>query len=165
MNIAGIDLGVHKLAIFLLGNEPHSAAMDMDEKGSRARELFELGAYAHDVTMAHDIDQVWIEDSLIGNNRKYSIQLSETKGAVMAALALHCDVRLVDNGTWKKQVLGNGHATKDDIRDYIRVTHGLYAPLCGDDQDRYDACCIALYGRQIVQRSRHLELADDLPAG
>ena len=59
-------------------------------------QLLELSSFVHDIASLHQVDQVWIEDTLIGNNRKYSIQLTEVRGAVMAALALHVDVRLVE---------------------------------------------------------------------
>ena len=114
----------------------------------------------YNVAIFGQADQVWIEDTLVGNNRKYSLELTETKGAVLGRLGgiPNLDVRMVNVATWKKQVVGDGHASKDAIRDYIHVTHGAYAPLCGDDQDLYDACCIALYGQQIRSIATGLRL-------
>ena len=156
----GVDLGIRKVALFCWDDDlPHAVAWEAPDGFTRASQLHHLGGYVHDMVSTFDIDQVWIEDTLVGNNVKYSIALAETKGAVMAALAAHVDVRLVNVSTWKKQVLGRGNANKDSVRDYIHVTHGAYAPLCGDDQDLYDACCIALYGRQIMDRSTDLRLA------
>ena len=161
MSLMGIDLGARKVALFCWENDsPHATTWEAPEEFSRAQQLHHLAGYVHDMVATFDIDQVWIEDTLVGNNHKYSLALTETKGAVMSALALHVDVRLVNVGTWKKAVLGNGHASKDQIRDYIHVTHGAYAPLCGDDQDLYDACCIGLYGLAITEASRHLQLSD-----
>jgi Holliday junction resolvasome RuvABC endonuclease subunit len=118
-----------------------------------------LAGMVADLASTYASDPVWIEDTLVGNNVKYSMGLAEVKGAVMASVISHADVRLVNVGTWKKQVVGHGHANKDSIRDYIHVTHGPYAPLCGDDQDLYDACCIALYGRQTMESARDFRLA------
>jgi Holliday junction resolvasome RuvABC endonuclease subunit len=99
----------------------------------------------------------------VGNNKKYSMKLSETCGAVMATMGMaeganRVKVYKVDNGTWKKELLLNGHATKDDVRNYITATHPAYAAFCGDDQDAYDACCIALYGVTVLERAQHLSL-------
>lgn len=156
----GVDLGVHKVALFCWdGDVPHAVAWEASTNFSRAHQLHHLAGYVHDLASTFDSNVVWIEDTLVGNNHAYSLGLTEVKGAIMAALAMHVDVRLVNNKTWKKQVIGNGNANKDSVRDYIHVTHGSYAPLCGDDQDLYDAACIALYGRLIMERSTDLRLA------
>ena len=156
----GVDLGIHKVAIFLWdGDLPHAMAWTAPDGFNRAKQLHHLAGYVHDMASTFDVDSVWIEDTLVGNNVKYSMQLTEVRGAVMAALAMHVDVRLVNVATWKSKVVGDGHANKDSVRDYIHVTHGPYAPLCGDDQDLYDACCIALYGRSVLEQSTNLRLA------
>lgn len=160
MNVMGVDLGIHKVAMFGWdGDIAYVNATPVDPGFSRAVQLHVLSAVVHDMADFHAADVVWIEDTLIGNNRKYSLQLTEVRGAVMAALGRQWDVRLVNVATWKKQVVGDGHANKDSIRDYIHVTHGPYAPLCGSDQDLYDACCIALYGRSIMERATDLRLS------
>lgn len=159
MNLMGVDLGIHKVALFLCdGDVPHAVAWECPEGYPRSKELHHLAGYVHDLASTFDIDSVWIEDTLVGNNVKYSIQLTEVRGAVMAALAMHMDVRTVNVATWKKEVVGDGHANKDSVRDYIHVTHPDYAALCGSDQDLYDACCISLYGRQITERASGIRL-------
>ncbi len=158
MTLMGVDLGIHKVACFVPGDAPGAQSHHVHSDANRALQLCDLSSFVHDMAGLHQVDQVWIEDTLIGNNRKYSIQLTEVRGAVMAALALHTDVQLVNVSTWKAQVLGDGHASKDAVRDYIHVTHSAYAALCGDDQDLYDAACISLYGHQIRQRASGLRL-------
>jgi Holliday junction resolvasome RuvABC endonuclease subunit len=157
MTLMGVDLGIHKVACFVPGDAPGAQAHATHSE-NRAVQLCELSSFVHDMAGLHQVDQVWIEDTLIGNNRKYSIQLTEVRGAVMAALALHCDVQLVNVSTWKAQVVSDGHASKDAVRDYIAVTHPAYAALCGSDQDLYDAACISIYGRQIRERASGLRL-------
>lgn len=163
MNLIGVDLGVHKiaLALFVEGEMNHGLAYESPSEAPREVQLRQLSGLAHDLACTHEVDQVWIEDVIIGNNRKYSIGLAEVKGAVMSRLAgLVVKVRLVDNKTWKKHILGNGNASKDQVRDYIHVSHGAYAPLCGGDQDLYDAACIGLYGLEITRQAQHLQLTD-----
>ena len=159
MNLAGVDLGIHKVALASFVDGAFNATVwRVDTEMPRALQLRELAMVVHDTLNLWHIDTVWIEDTLIGNNRKYSLQLTEVRGAVMAYAPLGCDVRLVNVATWKKDVVGDGHASKDAVRDYIHVTHPGYAPVCGDDQDVYDAACIALYGRHIQERAQDLRL-------
>jgi len=161
--VVGVDLGIHKIALTYLSLGQQVSEVYESHSKHRDLQLLELGAYVHDFALLHDADMVWIEDVLIGNNRKYSIGLAQTLGAVLSDLGqvrLHngLDTRLVNNKTWKKHLLGNGNASKDDVKNYIREVHSEYAPLCGDDQDLFDATCIALYGRQILERSTSLQL-------
>jgi Holliday junction resolvasome RuvABC endonuclease subunit len=164
MNLVGIDLGIHKiaLAVFVEGTLVHAEAYEVDDD-DRGVQLAKLGSRTSGLAFLHDADSIWIEDVIIGNNRKYSLRLAETKGAVLASLALNfiqkgAVTRLVDNQVWKKHVVGSGNATKDMVKDYIEVVHPAYAPLCGDDQDLYDAACVGLYGLQILDRAAHLQL-------
>lgn len=159
VSVMGVDLGIRKVALFGWEDEEPFAYSQAVEAGlPRAWQLHRLAEYTRGVSDLHGIDMVWIEDTLVGNNRKYSLQLTEVRGAVMAAQAITTDVRMVNVATWKKQVVGDGHASKDQVKDYIDVTYGAYAALCGDDQDLYDAACIGLYGRQIMERAAHLQL-------
>ena len=158
MNLLGIDLGIRKIAIAAFDKGVLvDAASFVSVAEDRAFQLRELSLIAQSLAILHHAEAAWIEDTLVGNNRKYSLQLTELKGAVMSSL-FTLDVRTVNVQTWKREVVGNAHASKDQVRDYIHVTHGAYAPLCGDDQDRYDATCIGLYGLLITERARGLQL-------
>src|ERR1044072_313614 len=115
MNLLGIELGVDKVAVSLcqddqlMGCEAYLSPSDHH----RAAQLRELGSVVQAMALAVDANAVWIEDTIIGNNRKYSIGLAEAKGAGMAACAsLPLDIRLVDNKVWKRDVVGNGNADK-----------------------------------------------------
>lgn len=166
MRTVGIDLGIRKIAMAYLEDEDLIDALAWeysDGDWPRDRELRVLGTLAHDWCEGHSTDSIWIEDVIIGNNRKYSIQLAQTLGAVMSHLAQlrmgqGTDIRRVDNKMWKKGLIGSGNTTKVEVRDYINVTHSAYAPLCGDDQDLYDAACVGLYGHRIMERSTQLQL-------
>lgn len=165
MRTVGIDLGIHKIALAVLQDDQMVDALSQTVPTDLPRDmqLRALGSIAHDNCEFHGADSVWIEDVIIGNNRKYSIGLAQTLGAVMAHLAQlrlgqGTDIRCVDNKQWKKAIVGNGNATKDDVKNYIHDTHSAYAPLCGDDQDLYDAACVGLYGHQVMERATHLQL-------
>lgn len=165
MKVLGVDLGIRKAAVAAFHGESLITAEAFEAENTLPRDvqLRAVGSFVREFAVLGEVDSVWIEDTIIGNNRRYSIRLAETKGAVMAALSEErlkngVDVRLVDNKTWKKHVVGNGNADKDTVQNYIRDTRSGYAPLCGDDQDIYDAACIGLYGVTILDRAADLHL-------
>jgi Holliday junction resolvasome RuvABC endonuclease subunit len=170
MTLIGVDLGVRKVAIAvftdgLVGSTLYvTQALEASEESRRADQLHELARYVYDQVVFFDADAVFCESVILGNNRKYSLKLAETMGALMSHLAAvrgGLELQTVDNQVWKKEMVGSGHATKEQVRNYIVATHPAYAPLCEEDQDRYDACCIGLYGLRITARARGLHLTSE----
>ncbi len=104
---------------------------------------------------------VFVEEPLIGNNRKYSLGIAMTYGAVLSALdevedTYPLKIFGVNVSEWKKQVIGKGNAGKDDVKNYITVVNSRYAALCDGDQDQYDAACVGLYGVLVAARADSL---------
>ena len=170
----GVDLGIAKIAWAIHDGEKITGTGALNSGvGHRGEQIYRavdyLDALVDELCQSHygeDVAiNVFIEEPLIGNNRKYSMQIAQVYGAVLAQLAYHSmegvrdsrypwvSVYGVNVGTWKKQVLGNGHADKEEIKNYIRVTYDGYADLCGHDQDRYDAACVCLYGVLVAARA------------
>ena len=88
------------------------------------------------------VDYAVIEEPIFAQNRNVVRTLSEVVGAVWGTRCLSdIPTTLVDNGTWKKQILGSGKATKDDILKYAIEKWGDKFP----EQDYADAACVALY--------------------
>jgi Holliday junction resolvasome RuvABC endonuclease subunit len=166
MNVIGVDLGIHKIhcAVFIESEDGftlHRVCHHISESQTRSAQLWEVSRLLLDVSEMYDAHSVWIEETIIGNNRRYSLQLAQTMGACLAVLALvenKTAVHVVDNTVWKKLVIGNGHASKDQIKSYMHDTHPVYAAMCEDDQDAYDATCVGLYGLTILDRASSLSL-------
>ena len=168
MTLVGIDLGIAKIACSVftegdLGPTLYEVTAHTSTCPTRDEQLSECAAVAHNVALFYEADWVFIEEPVVGNNPKYSLKLAQMCGAVMAGLShlrshQHMDIRLVGNKAWKKDVLGNGNSSKDVIRSWVIEHHPAYAALCGDDQDRYDACCVGLYGLGLLDRARQLTL-------
>lgn len=167
MRVMGIDLGIKKVAYALWAQvydeEPTLLGAEAYESHAPARhtQLHDLGDWVYDAVHHTKPDYVFIEDTLIGNNRKYSIQLAQTMGAVqyglgLASLEQELEVFTVNVSTWKAQVVGDGRASKTSVKNYIDVTHSAYAVVCEGDQDRYDAACVGLYGLSVHDRARVL---------
>lgn len=165
MKTMGIDLGIRKTALAAWG-ENGLVLTEAWETPSphRANQLSDLAMYAMGFAAMWEPDYIFIEDTLVGNNVKYSLQLTEHKGALLAALGPLMrltglkGVFMVNNKVWKKEVLGNGNSTKEDVRHYLESQDGAYPALCGNDQDRIDAACIGLYGYIIAKRAQALSI-------
>ena len=166
--LLGVDLGVHKIAISVFaegdsGLTLYEVLAHTSTGATRADQLAEVAAVAHDTALFYDADWCFIEEPIMGNNHKYSLQLSATCGAVMARLAglrhqQSLAIEMASNKAWKKAIIGNGNSSKDVIRTWVHEHHPAYAALCGVDQDQYDAVCIGLYGLDLVDRAAHLTL-------
>lgn len=152
MAIAGIDLGIAKVAISVLDGDRLHTYVRHSDAASRGSQLFDLATYTSVILSVWEVPSVFIESTLVGNNTKYSIQLAQTMGAVLSALVSY-PVYQVNVGTWKKEVLGNGSSKKDQVRAWLEANYPAYAVSCDGDQDSYDATCIALYGRGVLARS------------
>jgi Holliday junction resolvasome RuvABC endonuclease subunit len=152
MRIVGIDLGIRKVAVahlqddMLVATEAYASTEYL-----RTTQLMDLGHWVSAMVAECDADLVAIEEPLVGNNRRYSLRIAEVFGALLAQLGelqqeRQLDVVSVNVQNWKKQLLGKGNATKLSVREYIDGVDEAYADICGDDQDRYDAAAIGLYG-------------------
>ena len=109
--------------------------MDAFEKFIRSEFFYAPGAWP---------SAVYIEAPVAGRNIAALRSQAYIIGAMRQALkrnGLHS--YLVDNTTWKKQVIGSGKATKDDIALFAIQQWGQR----GLEQDVYDAACIAQFGR------------------
>lgn len=162
MSSMGVDLGIHKVTLSIADGENLIIAetFNTPEGMTRGQELNWLTGWVKEFAQAYAVTHVWIEDTLVGNNRKYSLALTEVLGAVESGLSeLPVRVDRVNVGTWKKEVVGNGYANKDAVRLWVTEEFPVYAVTCGDDQDQFDAGCIALYGERVLARAAGLTLA------
>ena len=164
MKVMGIDLGIHKVAYsYWVEDELRETnAQHFDHVYHRHHELYDISDYIACQLVGLWPDIVIFEDVLIGNNRKYSMQLAETKGAVLAGMGQLSDhnwvgqVIPVNVGTWKKAVIGDGHADKEAVRNYLLSRGSAYYELCDGDQDQFDAACIGYYGLILSRRADKL---------
>jgi len=87
------------------------------------------------------VDYAVVEEPIFAQNRNVVCTLSEVVGAVWGTLCLSdIPTTLIHNMLWKKQILGNGKVTKDDILKYAIEKWGDEFP----EQDYADAACVAL---------------------
>jgi Holliday junction resolvasome RuvABC endonuclease subunit len=93
---------------------------------------------------------IWIEAPVLAGvrNVQSTIKVAQTTGIVHAVLAQTHEVAV---SSWKKRTVGQGNASKPQVRDWLDEAHPDIARMCRGNQDLYDAACIALYGRAVQQ--------------
>lgn len=88
--------------------------------------------------------KVFIEEPVYVQNQKVHMQLSCIYASVvLACIGFNLFPEGVHNKTWKKEVLGNGNASKDDIAARSLLMFNIEGDC---EQDIYDALCVAKYG-------------------
>jgi Holliday junction resolvasome RuvABC endonuclease subunit len=71
-----------------------------------------------------------------------------TSGAVQATMVNEgCTVTMVNVSTWKREVIGNGSASKEDVAQGVRLRWPTFIRGAGGDEDLIDAAAIALWGK------------------
>lgn len=152
MRIAGIDPDTKSITIVIFDDaeagEPEICRIEA--KGRRAEDRIEGLWLSANSTTAFDPswrptpDWTYLERPMVVHNAKAAIDQSVIVGMIRAMLwSRNASHSLVDPGTWKKGLLGNGHASKEEIAAYAQNVLGI-AP--GHTQDTFDAACIAAWG-------------------
>lgn len=133
--------------------------------GYRESELHQLADWVR--RFHHDVRDwaygkeigLWIEKAFLANSAARSLNatlsLAEVSTVVRTA-APWTHVEQVVPSTWKAEVLGYGHADKEDIQAWLAVNDPELAEFCARE-DEYDASCIATYG------TMRLDFGLDLP--
>lgn len=155
MNVVGIDPDTKAIHLVQLGTdsgwEGNPKLCKVEAKGQKAEDRFIPLIKAFDkIPLSKidwdNVDWIYIEIPPMVNANAFKAQCLVI-GAIRASLTVCMDIphSLVDNGTWKKGVIGNGHATKEEIKAWaiamLKMPEGLA-------QDYYDAACIAAFGLQ-----------------
>ena len=152
MRIIGIDPDTKSVTFVQLDTknqeEWRNCLVRVEVKGRRAEDRVEklwegLDVFSTVWRLKHP-DWVYIETPVMGVNAKALRDQAVVVGLIRSFLwRKKLPHSMVDNGTWKKAVLGNGHASKEEIAAYAQSVLGLEAGLA---QDYYDAACIAQFG-------------------
>lgn len=150
--VVGIDPSSKKLALCIDGPKNyqfHTIRLPAGlylAAGAAYREVFscldELGHY--------DKVSVYMESPLVGVGGVHStIIQSQVGGAVVAAVSNSLrptKLYMVNVGTWKKKVVGNGHAKKPEVAEWLEKNWPEAYHEAAGDQDLIDAACINRYG-------------------
>jgi hypothetical protein len=149
----GCDFGSRRLALFDLedgvGHVLRLPKLRRGEWEDRPSALRRQALWVAEVVPPDE--KLWLESAISGRqagNLDTAIKMAQTNGAVCAA---HTLTYLVAQSTWKKGVVGDGHADKDAVTAWLTEHHPAIATACQTDQDLVDAACIALFGRAVAE--------------
>jgi len=152
--IWGIDIGVRSAYLVCLDGDEIAYAEKIESPGKvvRSLELDRIVAQAKEFIAPED--DVFIEAPPMAGPRNIGTygELNQTLGALLSAVG----GRTVNVMSWKKDVVGKGNATKDEVKDWLFTHHLDMHVACKDNQNLIDAACIALYGRLVMDRAEVL---------
>lgn len=156
--VIGIDPSSRKLAaVFsVIGNEPHVEYTTEKLPQDKPTACLEAYEWVHRLVKAQaarsDTVYVAIELPVFGRGGPGStIPQAQINGALLAgAQAAGGHVLMVNNARAKKETVGKGNASKDDIRQWVKVAWpSLYSEI-KDDQDLCDSVMIYVYATKTV---------------
>jgi len=145
MRVLGVDIGVRSLHV----SSPQSAISITVDKTMRSNELQSL-MLQYEAYFSDNKTIVFCEEPLVAGKRnlRTALQMAQVAGAIMLAHPTY----LVPVSTWKKEVVGKGNASKDEVHEFLKDKPG-YSYAEGS-QDLIDATCIRMYGERMVAKAQ-----------
>ena len=138
MKVIGIDVNSKEVALSAMDNYKLEFFSTI--------KIETLGLLVEDLKGVFDLykpDKINIEDSIYIQNYKTSKMIAEVVSACkIASEQAGIEWVIAPNKSWKKQVIGNGNATKEQIR---KVIVEKYLQLQKSSQDIIDATAIAMW--------------------
>lgn len=162
--IFGVDLGTRRVALacpelcFVWSVDISNAAGKRDYP-LEADAGFRLGQLAHRAVIGLVGERrelkFFYERPVSGKGPKQNIRTAVGQGISAGATLsrLPGDLIEVSSSTWKKELIGHGHADKERCRAWLEEHQPTLAEACGEDQDAIDATCIALYGGVLLAQA------------
>jgi Holliday junction resolvasome RuvABC endonuclease subunit len=154
----GCDPASKKIALFTVDEDLVRTEIFEVKKTDRNLELMALRTHMEQLLQYDPDPIIYCEEPVVAGarNLRSTILIAETVGMILSLNAL---VRLVPVSSWKAGTVGNGHATKDDVAQWLQEEHPHYARHCRDTQQREsqdlrDAAAIHIYGRDMEARTR-----------
>lgn len=151
--VLGLDLSSKRIAVASSDGWVQLVQLDTSYTNKPHAALDAMRAYAKDWG---EPGVAWVEEAVLGVNAKATIVQTYVAGPVMAYLGyLGWDVRLVNNSTWKRVVIGNGGSSKEEIVAWVSTHASEYAEAAWAAeprskerrQDLFDATGVMLYGK------------------
>lgn len=124
-----------------------------DAKLSLGERLVQLDMGLVDILKAYEPDEAAIEETFMNNNAASALKLGCARGAAIVCVArTNRHVHEYPANLIKKSVVGNGHATKDQIGMMVQ----MLLPGCGEmGADAADALAIAIcHSHHAASRAR-----------
>ena len=143
--ICGIDLGTKKTGFCCLKSDKsiYKLVLFESQNSNSSKRILEI-AYKIKQELSKKISVVYVETPIYIQNFYTSSLLDRLFGMCeLICSDIGIEFNSVSNKKWKKEVLGNGGASKEDIMLFSKT---YWAKENFLSQDMCDAACIALYG-------------------
>jgi Holliday junction resolvasome RuvABC endonuclease subunit len=168
MFIAGVDADSKQFTAVLLRDGRFQSYLRQRSVAKTANERFrELGLSAYNTAFwmkEEQLDMVFIEEPLYIQSPHATVSIASVAAAITLCCLLNgVEYRFIKNNTWKKLVLGNGRASKEQIadfvkaflRDYENINQSVTPDILTLGQHFFDACCIALAGEKLLREEQN----------
>ncbi len=148
MKILGIDPGLNKCGWGIIHSEGNTlkylacGLIKTSVADALPIRLATLHREIEKVITLHQPDQAAVEETFVNNNPASALKLGQARGVALAVPPLH-GIPTFEYGAnkIKKSIVGNGHATKDQMGMMIRTL----LPACGQiGADEADALAVAI---------------------
>ncbi|MFP4314386.1 MAG: crossover junction endodeoxyribonuclease RuvC [Alphaproteobacteria bacterium] len=148
MKILGIDPGLQKCGWGVI--EHHGSSLKFVASGvikpkvslSLAARLALIHQGLSEIIKVHQPDGAAVEETFVNKNPASALKLGQARGVALAVPAIYgFEVAEYGANKIKKSVVGNGHASKEQIGLMIRTL----LPACGQiSEDEADALAVAI---------------------
>ena len=147
MKVIGCDCSTKLIGCSILeDNEIKTLTMyggDANDFDGRFNVLFDL---VKDFLKEEKPDSVYIEQAIYLNNVKVTIQIARIIDLVVFwCKYFKIPYQIVDNKAWKKDVIGSGKASKEEIATFVKTKWSNHK---FGNQDECDATAIAFFGKR-----------------
>lgn len=155
--IVGVDLGTRRVALACIDADwvwsvDLGTARSKREYPSEIEAGVELGVRARAASvnvLVEDRIRFFYERPIVFKNINTSVGQALSAGAFFAQLS-GVFTQIYPSAVWKKEVIGNGNASKDDTRTWVESKYPALAEACEDVEDRFDAVAICEFGRRMA---------------
>lgn len=139
--IIGVDLGVRSIHV---STPSECFSIVTDRSKFRWVELADLADQFF--SELDDGDVIYMEEPIAAGamNLRTFLFIAQVSGVVMSSGG---PVFPVPVTKWKQVIVGNGHASKDKVADWLAANNPYDHVL--EDQNHIDATCIRLFGEKI----------------
>ena len=157
MIAVGFDIGTHRIA-YAVPALGWTREIDLSNtfKGRRDEELQRLQRWVREELCDLAEPCAFIERPFVSDgaarNQTSSLGMSETAGIIRAAVSWSQPSVMVVPGTWKKELVGDGRASKDEARQWLLEYEGVEFKdqLSAMSEDQCDAYCVGVYGHLVL---------------
>ncbi|MHA1408879.1 MAG: hypothetical protein ACTSQY_00925 [Candidatus Odinarchaeia archaeon] len=167
MIVCGIDPSLNCTSLVFISGENKGLFGNNDLKikkvqpkdlrgGKRLRFIYErlYDAFNDEPRM----DMIFVEGYSYGSTNR-AFKIGELGGIIKEFFfCIEQDIIIIPPAMWKKAILNNGHATKEEIKKFVETNYNIEFTK----QDDYDAYCLALFAKIYTEYKNNTISNEDL---